>query len=51
MSEGDIVRVSGDFVHSKRDKDFLKESSLTEAGSIQEPEYVVRFRSVEAFNP
>ncbi len=39
---GDFVKFSGEFIKSERKG--LKEASLTEEGSLQEPEFIVRFK-------
>jgi hypothetical protein len=44
---GQIVKFSGRFGSSGLD--FLQESSLTEAGSMNEPEFIFTFTSVEPF--
>lgn len=49
MSPGNSLRLSGEFLAS--DKDYLKEASMTEQGSMTEPEFVVKFSSLERANP
>jgi len=43
-NKGDVVWFDGDFVFSK--EDFLKENSLTENGSMMEPEFEIRFTRI-----
>lgn len=45
LKKGDKVRVSGNFFPSSN-KDFIKESSLTERGGMEEPDFFVRFGTV-----
>ena len=46
MSVGDAVEFSGSFIPS--DTDCIRETSLTLAGSMQEPNFLVRFSSISA---
>lgn len=46
LSEGDRVRFTGEFFRAVEDIDFLQEGSLTEQGSMQEPAFLFRFKSV-----
>jgi|GEM_PF-2891504 len=45
LKTGMMVKVSGSFL--PEDQDFIKETSLTEAGSMTEPEFIVKFAQVE----
>lgn len=45
MKTGDVVRFSGDF--AKSDTDCFRESSLTLHGSMTDPAYIMKFRSIE----
>lgn len=45
LKHGDKVSFSGEFIAEK--KDFLRESSLTQDGSMLEPEFVFRFSKVQ----
>lgn len=45
MTEGDAVLVSGTFLQD--DRDYLSEASVSESGSMMEPEFVVRYASVD----
>jgi len=47
MSKGAHVVFSGQFI-SDPDKDFVKESSMTEDGSMTAPEYIMKFTDVTA---
>jgi hypothetical protein len=47
---GMMVKVSGHFLADKQDfiqEDFIKEISLTEEGSMTEPEFIVKFTQVD----
>lgn len=44
LKENDIVRIDGELLPSKQD--FVKETSLTEEGSMTDPEFLVRFSSI-----
>lgn len=46
MKKGDVVRFSGDFIES--DTDCIEEHSLTQEGSMLEPEFIFRFSSLSA---
>lgn len=41
---GDVVIFSGKFIES--DLDFIRESSLTEKGSMEEPEFIIKLSSI-----
>lgn len=45
LSKGDRVVFSGEFLPSKQD--WIRESSMTEAGSVEEPEFVARITDVK----
>ena len=45
LKEGTTVRFSGEFLPSKQD--FVKEGSISEEGSMTDPEFIVRFSSIE----
>jgi hypothetical protein len=45
MRRGDQVRFSGDFI--RNDTDCVKETSLTLAGSMTDPDFLFRFGDVE----
>ena len=45
LKEGDRIRFSGTFLPS--DVDCIREASLTQSGSMRDPEFIFRFRSVE----
>lgn len=47
LSEGDDVVFSGTFIRSD-ENDFVKEGSMTESGSMDEPEFIARFSSIKA---
>jgi hypothetical protein len=47
IKEGDLVTVSGTFLSSESDYDYILEMSLTEAGAMQQPEFVVRFSQID----
>jgi hypothetical protein len=47
MKKGQFVRFSGSFIQSE--VDCFKESSVTLGGSMQEPEFLMRFADVVAF--
>ena len=44
LKEGEIVHISGEFLPAERD--FVKEASLSEEGSMKSPEFIVRLSSV-----
>ena len=44
LNKDDIVLVSGSF--TKSDSDYFQESSITDAGSLKEPEYIVHFTQI-----
>jgi hypothetical protein len=44
IKEGDEVTVAGSFIEA--DKDYIKEASLTEEGSMTDPEFIVRFSEI-----
>ena len=46
IREGDTVTVSGSFLTAPNRQDYAEEASLTEAGSMANPEFVVRFTSI-----
>ena len=46
LSVGQAVKFSGKFVRDK--VDCVRDRSLTQAGSMEEPEYVMRFTAIEA---
>ncbi len=46
LKKGDKVKVSGSFLKSI-DNDYIYEISLTENGSMQKPDFVVKFESIE----
>lgn len=46
---GQLVIFSGKFIEGKQD--FLKEASMTEAGSMGDPEFLFRFSSIRALAP
>ena len=46
LSKNDLVYFSGNFLVSDK-SDFIKEGSLTELGSMTEPEFLFRFKSVK----
>jgi len=48
FSEGDEVKCSGTFSSSK--EDYFLETSMTEKGSLLEPEFLVKFSSFEKVN-
>jgi len=48
MKKGDRVLFSGTFLPSDKN-DFVKEESLTEEGSMTEPEFIFRFSGVKIF--
>ena len=48
LSEGDEVKCSGTFSSSK--EDYFMETSMTEKGSLLEPEFLVKFSSFEKVN-
>lgn len=50
MEEGDRVRVSGKFIPDDEGKDHFSEMSLTEYGSMDEPNYIVAFTDVVKTN-
>jgi hypothetical protein len=43
---GDEVRFSGQFLRSEKPEDYVEEESLTEEGSMTEPDFIVRFSSI-----
>lgn len=45
LSRGTKVRFSGDFIRDSG-KDYLRESSVSEAGSMTDPEFIFRFSDV-----
>jgi hypothetical protein len=47
IKEGDVVTVSGTLLGSS-ELDYLREGSLTEAGSMTGPEFIVRFSEIRA---
>lgn len=47
LKKGLLVKVSGTFGDGK---DFVQEASLTEQGAMGDPEFIVRFKTVEPFN-
>ena len=49
LSEGDFVRFSGRFLPDDSGPDHLEESSLTERGSMMEPEFLMVFEAVERY--
>jgi hypothetical protein len=51
IKEGDEVTVSGTFLLSDNQSDYIKESSLTEAGSMTTPEFLVRFSEIKVGLP
>jgi hypothetical protein len=50
IKKGDEVTVSGTFL-SDTELDYIKESSLTEAGSMTTPEFIVRFSEIKVGLP
>lgn len=46
LKKGDKVKVSGSFLESM-DNDYIYEISLTENGSMQRPDFVVKFETIE----
>jgi len=48
LSEGSIITFSGDFIADA--KDHIREASLTEAGSMSEPEFLIRLRTIKPSN-
>jgi hypothetical protein len=51
IKKGDEVTVSGTFLLSDNQSDYIKESSLTEAGSMTTPEFLVRFSEIKVGLP
>lgn len=49
MKVGDTVRFSGNFFNSE--KDCVHESSITDSGSMDDPEFIFRFYQVELLKP
>lgn len=49
LSKGSFVVFSGRFVSNSRD--YIRESSMTESGSMTEPEYLMRFSSISRYVP
>jgi len=47
LNEGAQVRFSGYFVNST--EDFIKEVSLTQDGSMTDPQFLIRFQSIETY--
>jgi hypothetical protein len=47
LSRGDVIRFGGNFFSGSNALDFLEEKSMTESGSMTEPEFIFRFTSVE----
>ena len=45
LKTGMVVKISGHFLADEQD--FIKESSLTENGSMTEPEFIVKFTQIE----
>jgi hypothetical protein len=45
LSKGDKVVFSGTFISD--DRDFIRESSMTERGSMTDPEFILRFSSIK----
>ena len=48
LKAGDKVKFSGIFLSS--DEDFLRENSISTEGSLQEPEFLFKFTSIESAN-
>lgn len=48
---GDFVDFSGRFIYDYENKDYLKELSVTEYGSMDEPEFEFVFKSINQYNP
>lgn len=46
LKSGDLVSVSGTFLPSDNQADYVKESSLTEEGSMTSPDFIVRFTEI-----
>ena len=46
IKDGDVVTVSGTFILEGGGQDYLRESSLTEDGSMTSPEFIVRFSEI-----
>jgi hypothetical protein len=51
IKEGTPVTVSGTFVRDDGGQDYVSESSVTEAGSMTNPEFIVRFSKITAGQP
>ena len=47
LSKGDLVRFSGNFFHGGNSLDFLRETSITEEGSMTEPDFIFKFTNAE----
>lgn len=45
LDKGNIVITSGSF--TKSDTDYFQETSITDSGSLSEPEYLVKFREIK----
>jgi hypothetical protein len=48
---GDFVDFSGRFIYDYENKDYLNELSVTEYGSMDEPEFEFVFKSINQYNP
>ena len=49
LSEGDTIVISGSFIREY--SEYLYESSVTESGSMSNPEFYFKFKSIEKFVP
>src|SRR5690606_20611580 len=46
LKKGDKVKVSGEFLDSTK-ADFISEASLTENGSMSDPNFIAKFKKIE----